>query len=111
MVKFTLKMFVWICFFFIGILVGMQQANKGMLEMKGYEDETFTTPVYWQEREDGKVEAAFLGNEVTQFDLEEKRKKLEETETYNFFSSIGKAFAEMVTAIFQTLIQWISSLI
>ena len=92
-------------------MIGMQKANQGMQNMKGYEDRSFQSPVQLHEAEAGHLEATVFGNEINMHDFAEKKKKLEELEAYNFFSSLGKGLADTVTAITQTLIDFISGLI
>lgn len=54
---------------FFGVLLGMQQANNGMIEMKGYQDPDLKAALSISEG-DAK-EASVLGHQI---DLEEKQK-------------------------------------
>ncbi|MCA1056205.1 YqxA family protein [Rossellomorea aquimaris] len=111
MVKFFLKCFILICFLFVGVLMGMQYANEGIVEMKGHEEESFTSPVNMKKNDEGNVEATFLGNEVESRTLAEKKEKLEEMKAFNAFSSIGKALADLIEGITGKLVEFIASLI
>lgn len=95
----------------IGIVIGMNQANKGMLNMKGYQDSSFQSPFYVQEIEEGKVEATFMGNDVGAFNIDDKKEKLEEIKSYNIFSEAGKFLADTVTSITQFIYHLIHQLI
>ncbi|MED2941101.1 YqxA family protein [Bacillus swezeyi] len=87
---------------FFGVLVGMQQANNGMLEMKGYQDPDLKGALSISEG-DAK-EASILGHEI---DLEEKQKELEQLEAFNLFSSAGRALADSVTNCARSVYDWI----
>jgi hypothetical protein len=89
----------------------MQHANQGIVDMKGHEKESFTSPVGMKQDEDGNVEATFLGNEVESQTLSEKKEKLEEMKAFNAFSSIGKALAELIEGITGKLVEFFASLI
>nr|MDH3153807.1 YqxA family protein [Bacillus licheniformis] len=87
---------------FFGVLLGMQQANNGMIEMKGYEDPDLKATLSISEG-DAK-EASVLGHQI---DLEEKQKELEQLEAFNLFSSAGRALADSVTNTARSLYDWI----
>ncbi|ATH92461.1 hypothetical protein ACH95_12515 [Bacillus glycinifermentans] len=87
---------------FFGVLVGMQQANNGMLEMKGYKDPDLKGALSISEGE--AKEASVLGHKI---DLEEKQKELERLEAFNFFSQAGRALADSVTNSARSLYDWI----
>ncbi|HEY4554353.1 MAG TPA: YqxA family protein [Bacillaceae bacterium] len=107
--RFMFKCLVLVFVLFAGILMGMQKANEGMLGMKGYQDGSFQAPVHLKEAEEGQLEAALLGNDIPVDDLAEKKRKLEELESYNFFSSLGKGLAETVTAAAHSVFDFLSS--
>ena len=82
---------------FVSVLFGMQQANDGIIRMKGYGDEQFQGALSINENREGELEASILGNDVSSHDLEKKKEKIEEMKAYNFFSSIGKKLAGFIT--------------
>ena len=43
--------------------MGMQKANEGMREMKGYQEEGLKAPITVKEVENGEIEASVLGKE------------------------------------------------
>ncbi|RST73876.1 DUF3679 domain-containing protein [Siminovitchia acidinfaciens] len=111
MVKFILKFLLLMLVLFIGVFIGMEKAHQGMQDMKGYEDVSLPPPVHITESEDGKIEAALLGNEINHTEeLARKKKDLESLETFNFFSSMGKALASFVTEATKSLIDFIMGL-
>ncbi|MBM4762352.1 YqxA family protein [Bacillus sp. B15-48] len=91
---FMLKTFLLACIMFVCVLTGMQLANNGIHDMKGYEDPSFQSAFIVKENEKGKNETTIFGNNVSSHDLQKKREQLEKMETFNFFSSIGKKIAE-----------------
>ncbi|MBM6619238.1 YqxA family protein [Bacillus suaedaesalsae] len=109
MIKFTLKFSLLITFAAICILVGMQIANNGIREMKGYDDPEFKGAFHITEGHEGELEAALLGEKVTSHDIRIKQEKLEQLEAFNFFSSLGSKFADATASLFQKLIDVLSS--
>ncbi|MFI8575221.1 DUF3679 domain-containing protein [Rossellomorea aquimaris] len=111
MTKFFFKCALLISALFIGVLIGMQYANQGIVEMKGHEQQKFTSPVGVSQDGEGNVEASFLGNEVESKTLSEKKEKLEDMKAFNAFSSIGKALANTIESITNEIVNFIASLI
>ena len=111
MKKFMFKCILLVSALFIGVLIGMEQANNGIVEMKGYEGEVFTSPVGISQNQQGDVEASFLGNDIESETLKEKKEKLEEMKAFNAFSSIGKALADTIVNITNVFVDFIASLI
>lgn len=115
MVKFTFKCFVLCGILLIGILVGMQQANQGMIKMKGYNDPDLKSAFQVDRENTGDVEASILGSKVTSQDLQEKQEQLEQIEAFNIFSQIGKQFAAIIsngiTILLNTVGDWLSNLL
>ncbi|MGE7601159.1 YqxA family protein [Peribacillus sp. NPDC097675] len=107
MVRFWLKCMGIVLVLFLGVLIGMQQANDGMKKMKGYEDPALNSAFTINQSEQGEVEADILGQKVTSHDIETKKEKLEEMKAYNFFSSLGKSLGEMVSGAFNALFNMI----
>jgi len=101
--KFLFKLCSVILLLFLGVLIGLQQANEGLKTMKGYEDPRFANAVTLNE-EDGLYEASFLGNDVGEYNLEEKKKELEQMKAYNFFSNMGKNISEGISSLTQKIL-------
>ncbi|MGE8206185.1 YqxA family protein [Heyndrickxia sp. NPDC080065] len=106
-----LKCFLICCVLFVGVLMGMQKANVGMTEMKGYHDEGFKAPITIKEGNNGEVEASVLGKNVSSHDLEGKKEKIKEIKAFNFFSSLGKTIANIISGITEKIIDVASSLL
>jgi hypothetical protein len=85
----------------------MQEANEGLLQMKGFDDKTFGGAFHIKKTDAGEVEAAVLGQEITAHDIEEKQKKLEEMKAFHFITNIGNRLADMLSIMFQQLINLI----
>ncbi len=111
MKKFIFKCVVLISALFVGVLIGMQHANNGIVEMKGYHQESFNSPVGITQNQEGNVEASFLGNDIKSQTLSEKREKLEEMKAFNVFSSIGKGIANTIVSLTNKLVEVIASFI
>lgn len=93
----------------MGVLLGMQQANEGIREMKGYDDPDFSGAFQITEDSSGELEAALLGEKVTSHDIRVKQEKLEDLEAFNLFSSLGSKFADGVSMFFQKLLDVLSA--
>jgi hypothetical protein len=93
----------------------MQQANQGMIKMKGYNDPDLKSAFQVGSENTGNVEASILGNKVTSKDLQEKQEQLEQIEAFNFFSQIGKQFATIisngVSVLLNTFGDWVNGLL
>jgi hypothetical protein len=111
MKMFMLKSLFLAAIMFVSVLFGMQQANEGIVKMKGYGHEQFQGALSLNQTSEGEVEASILGNDISSHDLEKKKEELEEMKAYNFFSSIGKALAGFITNLTETMIQFIAGLI
>lgn len=107
MVRFWMKCIGILLVLFLGVLVGMQQANEGMKKMKGYEDPSLNSAFTISQTEEGGTEANIMGEKVTSHDLEKKKERLEEMKAFNFFSSIGKSLGETISSAFNALINMI----
>jgi hypothetical protein len=105
MFKFTFHFVLLVIVLLFGVLLGMQQANDGLLKMKGYADPSLQGAFSINQAQNGDVEAAFLGRKVTSHDLKEKQEKLEEIKAFNFFSTIGEKLAYAIKLCFQFLLK------
>lgn len=99
-----------VIFLAVGVLIGMNRANQGMNDMRGYTDSSFQTPVHIQTTDEGSFDAAVLGNEISSFNMNEKKEKLEEVKSFNFFSEIGKLLADLISSIAQAIINFFAGL-
>ena len=105
MKRFMLKCTFIALVLFLGVLVGMQQANEGMKKMQGVEGATSSgQPFQIFEKEDGE-KRTLLGAEGTKQDIEAKQQKLEQIKSHNFYSSMGKKLADGVSNAVGKVIQ------
>ena len=89
MLRFWLKCFVIVLIFFVGVMFGLQKANSGLVNMRGYQDPHLNSALSI-EHEEGVVNANLLGTDMGSHDLAEKKKKLQELKAFNAFSNVGK---------------------
>ncbi|MGE6629241.1 YqxA family protein [Bacillus sp. NPDC077027] len=90
-----------------GVFLGMQQANNGMLYMKGYKDPNLKGAFSVHINDDKEREASILGTAVSEKDLAEKQKQLEEMESFNAFSKAGRALSDGMTNAARSLYDWV----
>ncbi|MEK3991257.1 MULTISPECIES: DUF3679 domain-containing protein [Robertmurraya] len=98
MKMFMFKSILLMSLMFLSVLFGMQIANNGIVNMKGFDDPNFKGAFTINEQEEN-VQVSVLGNNVDSHDINKKREQLEEMEAYNFFSDLGKTLADIVTGI------------
>ena len=108
---FMVKAFFLLSFMFIAVLFGMQLANEGIHNMKGYDDANFKDAFTVNENEGGELQASILGNNISSHDLQQKKEKLEEMKAYNFFSSLGKSLSEGISGATEKAIDHLTNLI
>lgn len=111
MVKFMFKSFILCSVLLFGVLIGMQQANQGMIKMKGYNDPDFQGAFQVKSDDSGDVEASILGNEVTSQDIQKKQEQLEQIEAFNIFSQLGKQLAGIVNSAVSTILELVGDLV
>ncbi|WP_273129812.1 YqxA family protein [Metabacillus sp. HB246100] len=111
MVKFMLKCFLLCSVLLFGVLLGMQQANQGMINMKGYQDPDFQGAFQVESKQTGEFDASILGNEVTSQDLQKKQEQLEQMEAFNFFSQMGIQLSNIVSHTVNSLVEWMAQTI
>ncbi|MDQ0269514.1 YqxA family protein [Cytobacillus purgationiresistens] len=111
MKMFMFKLSCLIALMFVSVLFGMQKANDGIHNMRGYEDPAYKSALTVGETADGELQAAILGEDVSSHDLEGKKDQLEKMQVYNFFSSLGKGLSEGTRSLTEKGINYISELI
>jgi hypothetical protein len=100
-VKFMMKSFLLLLFLFLGVLFGMEHATNQMNEMKATDN---TSAFEIGKDNQGKLEAEVLGQNVSNHDLKEKHKQLEEMKAFNFFSELGSKLSELISEFFKKVI-------
>jgi hypothetical protein len=100
--KFIMGFFFLVCIAFLGVLGGLQVANSGMKEMRGYEDPKLQEVVAMKTNADGNVEAEVLGQKVN---ITEKEKQLQEMKSFNIFSKAGEGLTKAVEKTVQLTIE------
>ena len=111
MTRFFIKCSLLIALLFVGVLIGMEKANEGMVKMKGYHDPTLQSPVNIHEKSNGNIETSVLGGNKTSDTLDEKKEHLQNIKAFNLFSSLGKVLANIVSSLTEKIIDFASSFI
>ena len=96
---------------FLGIIVGIQIASNNLVQMTG--DERFSTSSLIASKQDETEVGGYQEAEtkLTSHDLHAKQQKLEEIETFNFFSQLGIQLSEILNKLFSLLFDKVSSAI
>ena len=87
-------------------MLGMQKANTGLVNMRGYDDPHLDRAVSIV-KENGEVSASIMGEKVDSHDLEEKKKRLQELKAFNLFSDMGKKISDGTRDLFERALQYI----
>ncbi len=87
-------------------MLGMQKANTGLVNMRGYDDPHLDRAVSIV-KENGEVSASIMGEKVDSHDLEEKKKRLQELKAFNLFSDMGKKISDGTRDLFEKALQYI----
>ena len=93
MKMFMVKTLVIASLMSISVLAGMQMANDGIHKIKGNGLQNGVSI-----NEKGNKISTSLGNNGINYDLVSKRKKLEEMNSFNIFSSMGKKIADGISS-------------
>ncbi len=101
--RFIVKVLLVLSIFFIGILIGIQEANNGMKKMRGYDDPGLMSAFSIEEKGAGEYETTVLGQTNTN-NLEEKKQKLEQIKTFNLFTDIAKKISRFFTDLFAKIV-------
>ncbi|WP_050615830.1 DUF3679 domain-containing protein [Bacillus testis] len=106
MFRFFLTCFCLLLLFFVGVVLGMQKANTGLVNMRGYDDPSLRQAAQIR-NEEGVLKPELFGKQVDSHDLEDKKKKLEEMKAFNAFSSLGKKATEGTKELTTRIIDFI----
>ena len=82
----------------------MQQANQKMIEMKGYNDQTFQAPFMIKENKDGEMEATVLGNNIASIPKDEDHKEIAQPQR-NLFSQLAQWLSTMLTTLIENILE------
>ena len=86
-------------------MLGMQKANTGLVNMRGYDHPHLDSAVSIV-KENGEVSASIMGEKVDSHDLEEKKKRLQELKAFNLFSDMGKKISDGTRDIFEKALEY-----
>jgi hypothetical protein len=85
----------------VGVLIGMQQANNGLNNLKGMENASNAS----------ETKMEYTSEKLTSKDLEEKQKQLEQIKGFNLFSSLGTALSQLLQAVMDSIFSMTTKLI
>ena len=91
--QFTRKCILLVIGLFLITLAGMQVANSGLKQMKGYNNPTYEQIAHITGTDHGDVERTILGET---FSIEEKQKQLEELKSFNMLETMGRGLTLFV---------------
>jgi hypothetical protein len=96
MKMFLFKTLVIAALMSISVLAGMQMANDGIHKIKGQNGDLKTVQ--------SNDSSTSLGNNQTSHDIEAKKKKLEDINSFNLFSSMGKKMADGISSATEKMV-------
>ncbi|WP_020153956.1 YqxA family protein [Caldibacillus debilis] len=107
MFRFFFKCLFVACLLFIGVILGMQEANEGLKKMKGYDDPRFGDVFSVEEGHGENYEATVFGQSVVSHDPDGKGTGLKETRGFDFFSEMGKKASKAVSDFVSYLLSFL----
>ncbi len=111
MVRMTMTFLVMIILFLGGVLIGMNQASLGMIEMRGYESESLQEAVQTSHVDTDDVEVKVLGQDFQQTPVDTKQKKYEELQTSQGIQKIAVNLEKSVQWVYNQMILMIYQLV
>jgi len=104
--KFVLKIILLVSTLLFGLLLGLQQAERGISSLEGTAQEE-QKGFYVKKIEDEHVEVAVLGEAFSTKQLEEKKEKWKERNQHNTLSHVGNVLGSIVYTVAHKGAQWV----
>jgi hypothetical protein len=103
--KFTAKVILLLSTLLFGLILGIQQAEQGIISIKGIQ-ENEKESFYIQKIDDGNIQVAVLGEAFSTKDWEEKQEDWKQRHHHNRISSLGNKLGETVYMISRKSAEW-----
>lgn len=87
--KMIAMMLTMMVLFLGGILIGINQVNKGVVETRGYTTDGFEGAVDSDVTEEGTYQVSLMGEDFQQVDLEEKEEKYDAIQSTHFTQKLA----------------------
>ncbi|MCD5323633.1 MULTISPECIES: DUF3679 domain-containing protein [Pontibacillus] len=104
MVRFTVTFLIMIVLFLGGVLVGMNQASIGMIQMRGFSNGTFQEAVQTEKLETGDYEVQVLGRDFQQVSVQEKQQQYQEHNEARGLQKVAVMLEKAVNWAYNTVI-------
>ncbi|GGD04355.1 DUF3679 domain-containing protein [Pontibacillus salipaludis] len=104
MVRFTITFLIMIVLFLGGVLVGMNQASIGMIQMRGFSSGTFQEAVQTEKLETGDYEVQVLGKDFGQVSVQEKQQQYEDHNEARGLQRLAVTLESVVNWVYNTII-------
>ncbi|MDL4841485.1 DUF3679 domain-containing protein [Aquibacillus rhizosphaerae] len=89
MTKVLVSMLLMVILFMGGVLFGIDQANEGIANTRGYTATNFEDAIDSGINEDGSYEVNVMGEDFEQINLEDKELEYEEVQTNHFTQKLA----------------------
>lgn len=117
MINFTAKFIFVVSILIIGILLGIQQAEHGILSLQSNsphseqeetkQEQEVEEEVYITKIDDDQVEVAIVGEGFSVEKLEEKKEKWKDSHHHNKWSHLGTKLGEVVYTASRVGVEWL----
>ncbi|MFC0522549.1 DUF3679 domain-containing protein [Pontibacillus salicampi] len=104
MIRFTTTVLLLIILFLSGVLLGMNQASLGIIEMRGFSNDSLQEAVKTNPSKGSSYEVEVLGQGFEQVSVEEKQKAYAEMQTDHGVQKLAFALEKAVKWVYNTII-------
>ncbi|WP_156111430.1 DUF3679 domain-containing protein [Pontibacillus halophilus] len=111
MKRFTVTFLFMLVLFLAGILVGINQASLGMIQIRGYSDQSFQEAIQTTEADDGTVEVEVMGQSFQQVQLDEKKQQFDETYETQGIQKLALSLGNFVKGVYNLVLSLVYQLV
>ncbi|KGP73181.1 DUF3679 domain-containing protein [Pontibacillus yanchengensis] len=104
MVRFTVTFLIMVILFMSGVLLGMNQASLGMIQMRGFSDTNFHEAIKTQQPTSSNYEVEVLGKEFQQVPVEEKQQVYADMQITHGVQKLAFTLEKGVKWVYNTMI-------
>lgn len=104
MTRITITFLFMVVLFLSGVLIGLNQASLGMIQMRGFSDHSFEEAVQTRKLNTGNYEVQVLGQGFQQVPIEAKQRTYQEIQTSHGLQKVAFAIEKSVKWVYNTVI-------
>ncbi|MCT2537618.1 YqxA family protein [Aquibacillus koreensis] len=98
-------MLLMMVLFLGGVLLGIDKANEGVSNTRGYSTGSFEEAIQAEQTEDGAYEIEVMGEDFKQVSVEEKKVEYEEVQSTHFTQKLAGGLESSVKWFYNQIVQ------